>query len=119
MVNIAPSQKKMFRLTITTRTRQMRRGRRNSPEPRQPKSWLQRFGIVTAGLIFLPVALFSFAVFVGLFLSMLAVVMVYVLCWRSKLRRMQSHQVINSEVVSDENGDEKLPEGKTNTWRQG
>ena len=119
MANVTPSQKKMFRLTITTRTGKMKRGKRSSPGPHQPRNWLQRLGIVTASLVLLPVALFSFAVFVGLFLSMLAGVMVYGLCLRSKLQRIQSHHVINSEVVSDEDDPQKRLKGEASTQLQG
>jgi hypothetical protein len=49
----------------------MIRGKRNGPEPRQPRNWLRQVGIVAASLVFLPVALFSVAVFVGLFLVIL------------------------------------------------
>jgi hypothetical protein len=111
MVNVPPNQKKMFRLTVTTRTG-LGRDKHLGPEPRQPRNWLQRLGVVTAGLVFLPIALFSFTVFIGLFLSMIAVVMVYGLCLRSKFKRefkrTQSRHTVNSEVVSDEDDHEKL-----------
>ena len=119
MANTAPNKKQMFRLTITTRTGQMRRERRISLEPHQPRTWLQRLGVVTAGLVLLPIALFSFAVFIGLFLSIAAVVMVYALYLRSKFKQMQSRHFVNSEVVSDEDGPEKLPRAKSGKERQG
>ena len=118
MENTTPSQKKMFRLTITTRSGQMRRDRRISPEPRQPKTWLQRLGVVTAGLVLLPIALFSFAVFIGLFLSMVAAVTVYALCLRSKVKQIQSRHIVNREVVSDEDDHEKRLKGEAGTWQQ-
>ena len=108
MVNVPPNQKKMFRLTVTTRTGQMRRDKHRVPEPRQPRNWLQRLGVVTVGLVFLPIALFSFTVFIGLFLSMITVVMASGLCLRSKFKRTQSRHIVNSEVVSDKDDHEKL-----------
>jgi hypothetical protein len=107
MVNVPPNPRKMFRLTITTHTGQMRNDKRRKPESRQQRNWLQRLGVITVGLIFLPIAIFSFAAFIGLFLSMIAVVMVYGLCFRSKFKRMQSRHSVNSEVVSDEDDHEK------------
>ena len=86
----------------------MRRDKHRVPEPRQPRNWLQRLGVVTVGLVFLPIALFSFTVFIGLFLSMITVVMASGLCLRSKFKRTQSRHIVNSEVVSDKDDHEKL-----------
>jgi hypothetical protein len=61
--------------------------------------------------MFLPVVLFSAAVFVGLFLVILVAAIAYGLWFRSGLQRMESHQVIEGdyEIVPDEDNQEKLP----------
>jgi hypothetical protein len=114
MADVIPSEKNMFRLIIRSRAGQMTRGKRNGPGPRQPRNWLRQVGIVAASLVFLPVALFSVAVFVGLFLVILVAAIAYGLWLRSGLQRMESHQVIDGdyEIVSDEDNQQKLPKGE-------
>ena len=110
MANIDPSQRRMFRLTVTTRTGHMRRDAHKSLDSRRPGNWLQRLGVVAVGLVFLPVALFSFAVFVGLFLTIAAAVVVYGLFLQSRFKRMQARHVVESKVVSDDDGQKTLLE---------
>jgi hypothetical protein len=120
MADVIPSEKNMFRLIIRSRAGQMTRGKRNGPEPRQPRNWLRQVGIVAASLVFLPVALFSVAVFVGLFLVVLVATIAYGLCLRSGLQRMESHQVIDGdyEIDPDEDNQQKLPKGEGNTQQR-
>ena len=102
MADVIPSEKNMFRLIIRSRAGQMIRGKRNGPEPRQPRNWLRQVGIVAASLVFLPVALFSVAVFVGLFLVILVAAIAYGLWLRSGLQRMESHQVTTATTKSSQ-----------------
>ena len=114
MADVIPSEKNMFRLIIRSRAGQMIRGKRNDQEPRQPRNWLRQVGILAASLVFLPVALFSVAIFVGLFLVILVVAIAYGSWLRSGLQRMESHQVIDGdyEIVPDEDNQQKLPKGE-------
>jgi len=110
MGNSIPGEENMARLVITSRVGQVKRAKRNSPGPQQPRNWLRQLGIVTASLVFLPVAIFSLAVFIGLFLIFVVFAVSYSLVLRSRLQRMESHQFINSdyEVVPDEDNQRKL-----------
>lgn len=110
----------MFRLVIKSRGGQMARGKRKGTGPPGPRSWLRQLGIVAASLVFLPVAIFSLAVFVGLFLASLVAALAYGLWLRSRLQQMRSRQVIEGdyEVVPDDDNQRKLPEGKGSTQQR-
>lgn len=105
---------------ITRSVSQMKLDKRYSPGPHQPRNWLRQLKTVTAGLLLLPVAIFSLAIFAGLFLIFVVFAVSYSLLLRSRLRRMQSHQVINSdyEVVPDEDKQRKLLTEEESTQQQ-
>lgn len=79
--------------------------------PRQPhlRIWLRQLMIMAVSLAFLPVVLFSLVFFIVIFLVILLAALVYGLRLRSKLQRMESHQVIDGEyeVVQDDGNQQK------------
>ena len=111
MVNVIPSEKNMFRLIIRNRGSRVIRSKHNDPAPLRSGSWLRQVGIVAASVLFLPVALFSVAVFIGLFLAVLIGTLVYGLWLRSKFQRMESSQTREDdyEDISDADNQQKLP----------
>jgi len=114
-------RKDMFRLIIKSDGGQMARGKGKVIKPPQLKSWQRQLRIVAASLLLLPVALFSLAVFVGLFLASLVAAIAYGLWLRSRLQRMESRKVIEGdyEVVPAEDNQQKPPkeEGRAQ-WRK-
>jgi hypothetical protein len=79
--------------------------------PRRLGIRLRQLMIVAASLAFLPVVLFSLAVFVTIFLVILVAALAYGWRLRSKLQRMESRQVVDADydAVSDGDNQRKLP----------
>jgi len=104
----------MFRLIIRNGGGRIAKGKRNDQTPPRPGNWLRQIGIVAASVLFLPIAILSVTIFVGLFLIFLIAVLAYGFWLRSRLQRIESNRVINGdfETVSDEGNQQKLIKGE-------
>ena len=108
----------MFRLIIKSCGSQMEKGK-GSGQPRL-KIWLRQLTIVAVSLAFLPVVLLSLAVFIAIFMVLLVAALAYGLRLRSKLQRIESHQVIDGEykVVPDDDNQQKRLKGERSTQQR-
>jgi len=101
----------MFRIVIHSGKNQMARVNRQSTVPARGKGWLQRLGILATSLLLLPVALFSLAVFIMLFLAVVAATLTCGFWLYSRLQREKPRKVIESEVVQKDGQELRLSRG--------
>ncbi len=87
----------MFRIVVSGGKSQVARVNSEGTFPAQGGGWLRQLGIALTTLLLLPVALFSFAVFLLLFLAVIGAALTYAFWFYSRLQREKARGVIQSE----------------------
>ena len=86
----------MFRIIVSSGKSRTARNKRQSAVPSQAKGWLRQLGIMATSVLFLPIAIFSLAVFIVLFLAVVAATLTYGFWLRSRLQGEKPRQVIDA-----------------------
>ncbi len=87
----------MFRIVVSGGKNRVARVNSEGTVPAQGGRWLRQLGIALTTLLFLPVALFSLAVFLLLFLAVVGAALTYGFWFYSRLQREKTRGVIQSE----------------------